>query len=63
MRGEGVCRSKEIVTFDQSAISIVIPANCKKENSYKQGTVVEDITLLTPNHMEKYRFVSKNLQY
>ena len=56
-----------MVTFDQSAISIVILANCKKKkkkkNFYKLGLVIEDITVLTPNYMEKYRVVSKNLQY
>jgi hypothetical protein len=38
---------------------MVILANCKKENFYKPGVVVEDITVLTLNHIEKYRVVSK----
>jgi hypothetical protein len=42
---------------------MVILANCKEENFNKPGIVVEDITVLTPNHMEKYRVDSKNLQY
>jgi hypothetical protein len=55
--------NKEIVTFDQAAISIEILVDCKKENFYKSGVVDEDITVLTPNRMEKYRVVSKYLQY
>jgi hypothetical protein len=40
-------RNNEIVTFDQSAISKVILADCKKENFYKPGEVDEDVTVLT----------------